>query len=78
MPLLLQTFVHKVLNSSLTILLAHRYLSMEQLLWHIGRLDYNCLIIGKYYCWLVNARTCHPNHFLGTERKIALTSKAAS
>ena len=33
-------------------------------------------MIGQRYSWLVNASTCHPGHFVGTNATIGLTRQA--
>ena len=63
--------INNVLNDRTIVQLAYKSLSIPQLLWNLGKVDNNSLIIGKENCWLVVAKTCHANHFLGTERKIS-------
>ena len=54
-----------------------RQINTMELLESLGQLPTNALIIGWNYCYLINAVTSHTGHYIGTRRKIALTSKGA-
>ena len=56
----------------------YRKLHLPQLLGNLGNCDVNLLIIGKENSWIVNARTSHNNHFVGTRQAIGLTNKATN
>ena len=45
---------------------------MQSLITEFSKPKDNILIIGRTRVWMVNAATCHPDHFIGTERKVAL------
>ena len=77
-PKALQVIVDDVLNSEEVVRLVHRFIDIPEIVHSIGRLSYNCLIIGEMHAWLVNSRTCHPNHFMGTERKISLATRGST
>ena len=67
--------VREVLNHRYIGHLVYKSISIPEMLWKLGKVDKNCLILGKDRCWLVVARTCHHNYFLGTERVVSQTSK---
>ena len=69
-PQTLGLIAHNVLNDKKVLGLAYKCLSIPELLWNLGKVDHNSLIIAKESCWLVVAKTCHPNYYAGTERKI--------
>ena len=45
----------------------YRRINIPKLLSLLMRTSVNILIIGKKECWLVNASTPHPRHFVGTQ-----------
>ena len=74
----LNTIVEDVLNNENVTENVFRRLSIPHLLGNLSQCGVNLLIIGKENSWIVNARTSHKNHFVGTRQAIGLTSKAAS
>ena len=74
-PKAISYIIDNVLNETGTVQLVYKKLNIPNLLKNLGQIRYNCLVIGDQYCWLVNSKPCHENHFMGTERKVSLTSK---
>ena len=62
--------IREVLNSEEIFPLVYKSVSIPLMLYNLGKVTNNTLVIGKDKCWLVVAKTCHPNYFLGTERYI--------
>lgn len=60
-----------MLNAEKIFSLVYKSVNMTDLLWCLGTVEQNRLIIGKHIMWLVVARTGHKNHFVGTERRIS-------
>ena len=84
-----KTLWHKKVESALKLILDHvfnneqvlkqcyRRLSVPHLLGHIGRCKENILAVGSKNSWLINARTSHTRHFIGTRHSIGLSSPTA-
>ena len=70
--MLLSRIIEKVLNHTEIIKLTFRSMSVQLLLYKLGQIKNNFLVIGSNSCWMINSKTCHENYFLGTERKISL------
>ena len=68
--------VQEVLNNKAVLRHVYRKLSIPHLLGGLGRCDSNLLLIGREHSWLVNARTSHKRHFVGTRKLVGLTAKA--
>lgn len=66
---------NQVLNRKDTIICAYRALNIPRMLWNIGNLPYNCLVVGRAHCWLINCKTNAKGMFMGTERKICMYDK---
>ena len=58
--------------------MAYRQLSLPRLLTLFGRARENLLVIGRHNCWLVNCRTFHARHFVGTRLAAGVTTLANS
>ena len=74
----LKLLVKDVLNDERVKILTYRKLSVPTLLGLLGHCSVNLMIIGRANSWIVNARTAHPQHFVGTHHAIAMTKKASS
>ena len=72
----LNLLVKDVLNDERALSLTYRRLSLPSLLGVFGHCDVNILAIGQQNSWLINARTSHKKHFVGTKIAIGLTHKA--
>ena len=77
-PKALMSITDDVLNSAKVVRLVHKFVDIPEIIHSIGRLSYNCLVIGEMHAWVVNCRTCHPNHFMGTERKISMATRGST
>ena len=64
--------VDGVLNDETVLFYCYRELLVPQLLTLLGRVTNNILAIGKKECWLINARTAHKGHFIGTKCETCL------
>ena len=65
----------EILNREEIFHLVYKSISIPLMLYNLGRVNHNSLVIGKDHCWLAVAKTCHPNHFVGTERMISQKAK---
>ena len=65
----------KVLNDERVVAHAFRKLSLPTLLGLLGRCCINLMVIGKKQSWIINARTSHRRHYIGTKQKIGLAEK---
>lgn len=74
----LDLLIARVLNCEKVVEHAYRRLSLPHLLGSLGRSYVNLLLIGRENSWIVNARTSHRRHFVGTRQAIGLTAKAAN
>ena len=54
----------------------YRRLSVPHLLGELSLSKVNLLLIGNENTWIVNTRTSHKEHFVGTKQAIGLTMKA--
>ena len=70
--------VSSVMNDQQTLDLVYRRLSVPTLIGSISRSKVNMMIIGQSNSWIVNARTSHPNFFVGSRLAIGISSKASS
>ena len=74
----LNVLIKDVLNNRDMIPMTYRKLSLPYLMGHLGRCKVNLLVIGGRNSWLINARTAHARHFVGTRQAIGLSSKATN
>ena len=58
--------VQEVLNNKTVVKHVYQKLSMPLLLGSLGHCNINLLIIGRQNSWIVNAKTSHKQHFVGT------------
>ena len=58
--------------------MVYRRLSIPSLLVRLGRCRVNILVVGEKNSWLINARTTHSHHFVGTRLCQGLTKKASN
>ena len=80
----LKTCWHKKINAAMDVILKevlndadmkiffYRKLNVPSLIGHLGTCKINLLVIGKKQSWIINARTSHPRHFVGTGQIIGL------
>ena len=54
----------------------YKRLSVSHLLGELSQSKVNLLLIGNANTWVVNARTSHKEHFVGTKQAVGLTKKA--
>ena len=73
----LDFIVKEVLQSKTVLKHIIRSLSLPHLLGKLGQCSTNLLLIGRENSWLVNARTSHKQHFVGTRKLVGLTRKAS-
>ena len=72
----LSTIVQDVLHNKAVVKHVYRTLSLPHLLGSLAQCKVNLLLIGRENTWLVNARTPHKRHFVGTRQAVGLTNKA--
>ena len=60
------------LNDEDTIAHCYHKVAIPTLLNLLSRANANILAIGKKDCWIVNARTPHPRHFVGTQCSVSI------
>ena len=70
----LKLILDHVFNNEQVLKQCYRRLSVPHLLGHIGRCEKNILAVGSKNSWLINARTSHKRHFIGTKHSIGLSS----
>lgn len=68
--------VEEVLQNKSVLKHVYKSLSLPHLLGKLGQCETNLLLIGRENSWLVNTRTSHKQHFVGTRQVVGLTSKA--
>ena len=64
--------IDEVLNHDYIVHQTYRKLSVPTLLGLIGQSKVNLLLIGNANSYMVNARTAHPNHYIGTRHAFGL------
>ena len=70
----LKLILEQVFNNSQVLKQCYRRLSVPHLLGHIGCCKENILAVGSKNSWLINARTSHKRHFIGTRHSIGFSS----
>ena len=68
----LKSIATNVLNDEAVKTLAYRRLFIHDLLSSLAQGGPNILAIGRYNAWIINARTAHMQHFIGTHKPIDL------
>jgi len=68
---LLRGLGHQVLNQEGMLKMTYQRASMRAFMFGLLGLNRNILIFGNNHYWLVQASTCHPGHFVGTQRAFA-------
>ena len=71
----MELLVEQVLNDKHFIISAYHKLSLPTLLGLIGRCSTNLMVVGQRHSWMVNARTSHRRHFIGTKQMFGLASR---
>ena len=74
----LDHLVDNFLNQDRVLTKVYRKLSLTDLITDLSRCEVNLLIVGRSYSWLINARTGHPQHFVGTMKHFGLSHCANS
>ena len=70
--------IDKFLNKVCVLEEVYRTLLLTDLITNLSRCDVNMLIVGRSHTWLINAKTGHPRHFVGTMRNFGLTHSASN
>jgi hypothetical protein len=70
--ILLKRITTKVINEPTIHDQVCRRLDIFKLLHAFQTLKTNVLVIGRSYVWLLACGTCHPQHFVGTQRSLVL------
>ena len=65
-----------ILNDPAITANVYKRLSLPHLLGELSLSKVNLLLIGNENTWVVNARTSHKEHFVGTKQAVGLTAKA--
>ena len=65
-----------ILNNPAIAANVYKRLSLPHLIGELSLSKVNLLLIGNENTWVVNARTSHKEHFVGTKLAIGLTAKA--
>ena len=74
----LKALVSKVLNHQRVVYQNYRKLNLPTVLGLIGRFKKNAHVIDQQHSWIINTKTCHPLHYVGSEKALSLTFKANS
>ena len=61
-----------VLNAQHVLPLIYKEIDIHDLTHEFSKVRHNLLVIGRTRVYLINATTCHPDHFIGTYREISL------
>jgi len=69
---LLNEIVNHVLNDQEVLKNVYKNIDLYQLTHALSNIPHNVLVIGRTTVWLILAKTCHKNHFVGTVRNIRL------
>ena len=72
MQVALDLMIEQVLNDKHVVPQVYRKLSLPTLLGLIGHCSTNLMVIGKKHSWMINARTSHKRHYIGTKQAIGL------
>ena len=75
---LMNKLVTNVLNAECVRSRAYRSLNIPKMIGLIGRVRINLMIIGRDNCWLVNTKTSHREHFVGTKHTFDSTDSDTS
>ena len=65
--------VEYVLNDRDILEQTYRSVSVSSIITSITRSNHNLLAVGKRHSWIINARTGHRNHFVGTRAVAGMT-----
>ena len=68
----MEALTERFLNDEDTIFYCYRNIAIPTLLNSLSRASINILAIGKKECWIINARTPHPRHFVGTPCSVSI------
>ena len=68
----MEALTERFLNDEDTIFYCYRNIAIPTLLSSLSRASINILAIGKKECWIINARTPHPRHFVGTPCSVSI------
>ena len=71
----LSVLIKEVLNHESVIKRVYHKVSLPKLMSFLGLCNYNILVIGQRNTWMINARTSHKRHFIGTRYCIGLSNK---
>ena len=69
--------MREVLNDERVIDRTFRKLTISTLIGRLAVSKCNLLVIGTSNSYVINAKTHHPNHFIGTKHAVGLSSKAS-
>ena len=67
-------FVKDVLNDQKLMSKLYRRLSVPDLLGRLRCCKVNLLLIGRENSWLVNTKTTHNHHFVGTKQAVGFST----
>lgn len=70
----LNMFVKDVLNDQKLMSKLYRRLSVPDLLGRLRCCKVNLLLIGRENSWLVNTKTTHNHHFVGTKQAVGFST----
>ena len=71
----LDQLVKGVLNRKSITREVYLKMNVPKTLASIGECDVNILAVGAKHSWIINARTVHPEHFVGTRLSYGYDSK---
>ena len=74
----LKTLAGQVLNHPRVVTETYRKMNLPAVLGLLGRCARNALVIGQKHSWIVNAKTCHSLHYVGSQMVVGLTFAATN
>ena len=69
---ILDSIANRVLNTKNVLSLAYKETDIHDITHEFSKVKHNLLVISRTRVYLINAATCHPDHFIGTFREISL------
>ena len=77
-PKAMSLMVENILNHDYVLRLAYCKLSLNYLFAYLAKAQTNIMAIGSKSTFMINARTGHNRHFVGTHKPIGLTTSASN
>lgn len=71
-----EEIIGRVLNDERALSLVYRRISVPRLIANLLQCDTNILAVGRRHTWIINARTAHKKHFVGTRAVAGISTRS--